>query len=399
MMWLQWLKKELDIPLTAERKTDLEAVFSESLYGFSVKMGIAILCFQAFMMASSFLRGGWLASPRRITYLLLYGNLFCLTALFLFVLIRLRNGAAGSVSWQINLSVFYSCFLCAWSCMITLLDQHTGTNVSVYSYVLMSVALFSLLRPWQSIALFSGAFCLLNGLANAQQHNPLFFREALNAHNLFINSLFVTLLSIIGSITLYRYRILNRRDRALIQEQYDQIRSINQQLNDLAMTDHLTGVGNRRFLNENLQQQAHELMGNPHTVTGMLLDIDYFKQYNDNHGHQAGDLCLIRIADVMRRFAQREGAFVARYGGEEFFLYLADCTDPLARAEALRREIVAQRLARSDLPGGCVTVSIGVDVEENWPAIGQDAFLRRCDQALYKAKNEGRNRVCLYQPQ
>lgn len=131
-------------------------------------------------------------------------------------------------------------------------------------------------------------------------------------------------------------------------------------------------------------------------VAGILLDIDFFKQYNDNYGHQKGDSCLKEISAIMHKFSEKEHGFLVRYGGEEFFLCIPDCDNALEKAEELRKEIILQHLVRDDMEIGCVTVSIGVDVETDLLPIGQDGFLRRCDKALYEAKNTGRNKVCIY---
>lgn len=380
-------------------KEVIELMFAEDMYPANVRMGCVILAFEALMITVSLVRAGSVAGIRSQIYFAMYVALFLITLGFLCLLVGLHRHKPESVSRQINLAFGYSIFLCAWSCIITLLDQHSGTNLNVYCYMFMAMAVFSMLRPCQSIVMFGSGFLALNGLAQVLQNNPVFFRAPLNTYSLLLNSLFVTLLTIIISITLYRYRIIKKHDRMLIERQYDKISEINQKLNDLAMTDQLTKVGNRRFLDEKMQELQREEGNREKTgiATGMMLDIDFFKQYNDNYGHQAGDVCLKKIAEIMRDFAEDEDGFVVRYGGEEFFLCLPSCQNPLEKAEELRQKIVDRKLVRGDLPWGHVTVSIGVDVEQDWTVIGQDGFLRRCDEALYDAKNTGRNKVCLYQ--
>lgn len=376
---------------------EIESVFESDIYAVLIKMGGVIMGFEAVMILSVLLRGGPWPSVRSHLYFGLYVSLFAVTTFFLLLLTYLHHKKPGTTAFQINLAFGYSVFLCVWSCILTLLDQASGTNLNVFSYILMAMAVFCMFRPWQSILLFGGGFLLLNSLAIIFRDSPVFFETPLNAYSLFVNGMFITILATITSITLYRYRVIKKHDRALIQSQYDQIRAINQQLNDLAMTDQLTGAGNRRFLEERMRHLQCQQGPEQGQAAGIMLDIDFFKQYNDHYGHQAGDTCLRELGDILHRFAQREGGFLVRYGGEEFFLCIPGCRNAAERAEALRAEIVARRLLRDDLPCGCVTVSIGADVEEDWRTIGQDEFLRRCDEALYEAKNSGRNRVCVYQ--
>lgn len=377
-------------------KAEVGAIFAEEMYATAVKMGVVVMVFEAMMMVSSLLQGGPGADLRRQLYFFLYLLLFVLTAIFMCALVYLHTKMPDRTEYQLNLSFAYAVCLCSWGCAITLLDQRSGTNITVYSYLLMATAVFCIIKPWQSLLVFVGSFALLNGAALLLDGNPIFFSAPLKIYSIFVNSFFTTILTIIIAITLYRYRVTKRHDQMVIQQQYDQIRVINQKLNDLVMTDQLTGVGNRRFLEERMQQLARPDGQGCAMVTGMMLDIDFFKQYNDHYGHQAGDHCLQALATVLQTFATQQDALVVRYGGEEFFLCLPGCHDALQKADALRKAILAQNLVRDDLPSGCVTVSIGVDVQQDWREMGQDAFLRRCDEALYDAKRAGRNTVRLY---
>lgn len=378
-------------------KSEIEGMFTEDMYSTHVKMGVVVMIFEVMMILSSLSQGGPGTNLRRQIYFDLYLALIIITAIFMILFIYFHHRRHEKVIYQINLSFFYALCLCTWACAITLLDQHSGPNITVYSYVLMAASVFCFIKPWQSLLLFGGSFILLNGFAIALNGNPLFFSSPLKSYNFIINSFFTTMLTIIFAITLYHYRITKKHDKMVIQQQMDQIQLINQKLNDLAKTDQLTGLGNRRFLEEKIQELKESNQLSDIEVTGMMIDIDSFKQYNDNYGHQAGDLCLSKIAEILHKFVEEENAFAIRYGGEEFFLCLPGCNQPLQKADALRQTIMNQNLVRDDMPAGCVTVSIGVDIQKSWSFQGQDEFLRRCDDALYEAKKAGRNTVKLFQ--
>lgn len=377
-------------------KSEIEAMFIEDMYNTHVGMGAVVMAFEGLMIFSSLLQGGPGTDLRRQIYFCLYLSLFIITSVLMGALIYLHRKKTEKIQLQINASFLYAICLCVWSCFVTLLDQRSGPNITVYSYVLMAVAVFCMVKPWQSLLLFGGSFVLLNSLAQLLNGNPVFFSAPLKTYNFMLNSFFTTILTIIFAITIYRYRVIKKHDRMVIQQQYDHIRMMNQQLNDLAMTDQLTGVGNRRFLDEHMQQLAQSSDKSRFSLTGMMLDIDFFKQYNDHYGHQAGDKCLQDLSQILQQFAQQHEAFVVRYGGEEFFLCLPGCTNAMQKADTLRKAIIDRNLVRSDQHSGCVTVSIGLSIEQDWRVLGQDGLLRHCDQALYEAKKAGRNTVRLY---
>jgi diguanylate cyclase (GGDEF)-like protein len=166
-----------------------------------------------------------------------------------------------------------------------------------------------------------------------------------------------------------------------------------EQLRNRALRDALTGLYNRRFLEEALAVEQRRALRRGISVGVLMLDIDHFKRFNDSHGHDAGDILLRGIGALLRR-AVREGDMPCRYGGEEFVVILpgADLAGSRQRAEALRTAIAQWQPERDGQPLGPVTVSIGVAAlplhGKEWPEV-----LKAADQALYASKHAGRNRV------
>lgn len=176
----------------------------------------------------------------------------------------------------------------------------------------------------------------------------------------------------------------------------EDLERLNETLFDLSIRDGLTGIYNHRYFQEFLTM---ELSRSPRFDNGfslMFLDIDHFKNYNDTHGHVDGDSVLCQFAHVLvGRFRKMD--LVARYGGEEFVVLLPDISSREAHrlAEELRQSIENYPFKGGYAqPGGKITVSIGV---ASFPENGSDAasLLRAVDGALYLAKNQGRNRVCV----
>jgi len=168
----------------------------------------------------------------------------------------------------------------------------------------------------------------------------------------------------------------------------------------LAGTDALTGIGNRRTFDTSIGHEWERSTRAGTPLALLLLDIDYFKRFNDTYGHVAGDDCLRRVAAAMRASATRPADVCARYGGEEFAAVLGE-TD-LRGALAVGEEMVAAvrrlAIAHQGCPNGIVTVSIGA--ASTLPAPGQTpgTLVAASDAALYRAKEEGRNRVVANPP-
>jgi diguanylate cyclase (GGDEF)-like protein len=169
----------------------------------------------------------------------------------------------------------------------------------------------------------------------------------------------------------------------------------NTRLTELSYRDALTGLGNRRRLIEGLEALAAECAQGAGAPTALVfLDVDHFKDFNDRHGHLAGDAALRTVADTLLRCAP-EGALVARHGGEEFACLLPR-TDAQAAAEVAGRMLRGVEAQAVPLPGGKasagVTISAGV-ASADLARTDTDSLLQDADAALYRAKRDGRNRV------
>ena len=163
----------------------------------------------------------------------------------------------------------------------------------------------------------------------------------------------------------------------------------------LAVTDSLTGLANRRALEERLEEELRRAQRYHHLLSVLMIDIDHFKQYNDTHGHPAGDLILQRIARLVRAQV-RETDSVARYGGEEFIVLLPETPQASALdvAEKIRAAIAATAFPQAETqPGGKLTISLGAATWLGQIADARD-LIRQADDALYRAKRAGRNCVC-----
>jgi len=185
--------------------------------------------------------------------------------------------------------------------------------------------------------------------------------------------------------------VLIARVRALllIKHQYDALKEQAEAMRWIAVTDSLTGVRSKRYLVDNGEDYIHNPAHSP--VWGVLIDIDHFKQINDSLGHITGDHVLAEMGEKLNE--SFSDSMVVRFGGEEFCLLVPNTNKAqmLERAELLRCEIAQLRPANVD-----VTVSIGMACSCDHPDVPLTRFLALADKALYSAKENGRNRVYLY---
>lgn len=183
----------------------------------------------------------------------------------------------------------------------------------------------------------------------------------------------------------------------LVTERTFALEESNRKLAALNITDALTGIANRRHLDDMMQLEWSRALRNQRPLALLMLDVDHFKSYNDFYGHQAGDTCLQKVAQILSGTVHRAGDTVARYGGEEFVILLPECGSEEAFAVA---EKVRQKIERTSLPHeksgtGIVSVSIGVHSMIPTETISSSDLIKTADEALYKAKSQGRNRVVL----
>ncbi|MCA1805616.1 MAG: diguanylate cyclase [Xanthomonadaceae bacterium] len=201
------------------------------------------------------------------------------------------------------------------------------------------------------------------------------------------------------------YLAQRERDEAYhaLREMQEQLREMNarlalsnRELHRLSSLDGLTGIANRRQFDEVLEREWQRSVRNDTPLSLMLLDIDYFKPFNDRYGHQAGDDCLRMVARTLDRVVQRPTDLVARYGGEEFVVVLPDTNQ--AGAEAVARELLKEVrdlgiIHEDSKVADYLTLSIGTTTRYSGQPGSATGLVAAADQALYLAKEHGRNRA------
>ena len=174
-----------------------------------------------------------------------------------------------------------------------------------------------------------------------------------------------------------------------LNEMLQQLKTSNKQLTKVTQTDALTGVGNRRYLDDRFPELIKQCQQHRSALGILVIDADHFKQINDEFGHLVGDECLKKLATVLRRFARRDLDVLVRYGGEEFVLLLPGVDGVNLRAVMNNLQQVLRKYMKH--PGGPVTASFGVALLGHGESV--ESWLARADNALYTAKETGRDRI------
>lgn len=175
-----------------------------------------------------------------------------------------------------------------------------------------------------------------------------------------------------------------------------EMKRMRDQLAELAVTDALTGLGNRRRLEQALNQEVGRLTRSAADLSVIMLDIDFFKQFNDTYGHTAGDRCITMVASALNRAVRRAADLTVRYGGEEFACVLPNTSheEAMAIAQNIRDRVSALAIPHENSKvAPYVTISIGVATATCSPNMDPVNWIMAADSQLYRAKAAGRNGV------
>ena len=203
------------------------------------------------------------------------------------------------------------------------------------------------------------------------------------------------LVFLIAVLAIFGLIVLSQLRQRMVMER--ELRHAHQAMRDMALTDSLTGLGNRRRLDSALLDEIRLAKRQRSSISLIMLDVDYFKRYNDRYGHAAGDDCLSAVGGAIQQAVKRPGDLAVRYGGEEFTVLLPNTDSAGAKqvAQDILEAIRSLSIEHSEHPLGKVTASAGIttsqpSIEEVSPA----TLLKSADAQLYSAKQRGRNRWC-----
>lgn len=358
-------------------------------------MSSAAVCIAMLVVVASFLllyRLQIFGRPYRM-YMLLAFLTISFSAAALPVCWRFLHRAEAPVPLVSRLEMVYAAFFLLIGIALALLPEMGVSPIVPLIAVTVLTGSVPILEPRRLAGLFTGACAVyLMGMILTRGVDG---GEVLL---LGIAAAFSVLSAFIGNAR-YTHFVREFYNQAIIEEKNRSLRELNEQLKLASLTDPLTGISNRRGLDEFTGNEWGKLRSEHRVVSMLMIDIDFFKQYNDMFGHIEGDRCLVQITRRIRELLRRWGGKLYRFGGEEFVVIFPDMTQEkaAAAAEEIRGAVEGLHLRNPYNGRDCdVTTSIGLAAAGEQDDTDFMDMLDQADKALYRAKRQGRNRVVSY---
>lgn len=275
-----------------------------------------------------------------------------------------------------------------WCAGISLLDQLSSGQVIVYTVAIICISVTPYFDPSTLLFVYLPIHILfLVLMPHFQKSSEILFGN-------YINSTTFLIMSWAISYMRYKKQVEDFNNKKIIQKQSDELKRMNKKLEELSQTDSLTGVFNRFMFDKTVKAEWNRCKRQFIPLSLIMIDIDFFKAFNDNYGHQLGDDCIRQVAGVLLAHTKRSSDIVSRYGGEEFAIILPymEKENALTLAEQIREMVEELAIPHEDSSiSEYVTISLGVNtvIPSNGSSI--EEFIRTTDKALYKAKKRRNN--------
>jgi diguanylate cyclase (GGDEF)-like protein len=361
---------------------------------------ITILCFEIFLLLLMLvIKKENIFDSTSSYYASMYSVMIIVASSFLLIYRKISD-INFSVKYKRRIIVGYTSFILYWSAAMSILDQITYGQILVYIIAIIAIAEFTCLEPVILFPMFLSCQVVFVVFL------PIFQGSTTKVYGNIVNSTIFVLLSLVIARMLYKSRVENFINRKTIEENNEALNEINRELQEanetlekLSITDALSDLNNRRKFDEAIALEWNRCKRHGVQLSILFIDIDYFKLYNDNYGHQSGDVCIKQIAKILKGSSRRASDFAARYGGEEFVVVLSHIgmDEAYEAAESIRKDVESLKIVHdySNI-SNYVTVSLGIYTCVPTKEISIDEFIGKADKALYMAKKNNRNQVYVY---
>jgi len=329
-----------------------------------------------------------------IYYGFMYIIMLVVMIAFLMIFTKLGANVSKNISYIRYTGIFFISFILIWCAGISLLDQLSSGQVIVYVVAVISIAITPFYNPVTLFIVYLTIHSLfLAAMPYFQKSTQLLLGNSINTTTFVIMSWAISCMR-------YKKQAEDFNNRKIILKKNAELRLINKQLQEankkleiMSMTDGLTGIINRLCFENIINDEWNRCKRYSIPLSLIMVDIDFFKEFNDKYGHQAGDRCIKLVADILTVYAKRSSDKVARYGGDEFVVLLphTEKENALNLAEQMRKGVEEKSVPHlsSDVSKH-VTISLGINTIIPSDESSIDEFIRNTDKALYMAK-ERRN--------
>ena len=360
----------------------------------------AFVCMEVAVLAVSLsFKKERMIRPPGSYYLTLYFVLLLAMLAFSLLFRRLEKSVQAHKTVIGVVGVVFSTFILCWCAGISVLDQMSSGQISVYIFAVLAIAVTPYFKPGVLLLMYlpvHTVFLVLLAEVSAPTRPP--FANCVNS---------TAFLMVAWMISTMRYQRLAEefKNRKLIEQKNSELvrvnlelQKANKKLRTLSRVDGLTGIFNRAMFDIAIRSEWDRCKRHLMPMTLLMIDVDFFKGYNDHYGHRAGDECIRKVAKVIASCARRDTDIVARYGGDEFAVILPYTEQEKAQLLAERiREGIGAREISYEFSGVSrfVTVSIGLFTGVPADDLSAGKFIEHADQALYDAKKH-HDRIAAY---
>jgi diguanylate cyclase (GGDEF)-like protein len=359
---------------------------------------IAFIVMEVIMITASLaIKGTRFMQKPNIYYAAMYILLIIVMVIFLLIFAKLQQDVPsyGKEIWLTG--IFFVGSILLWCAGISLLDQLSSGQIIVYTVAIIAVAVTPILEPLTLLLIYLAVQSLFLIFL------PYFHTSSHGLFGNYINSTTFIIISWAISLMRYKKQVDDFNNKKLIQEKNHELEYVNkelakanQKLEKLSQTDGLTGIFNRFAFDRLIREEWDRCRRYSIPLSLIMIDVDFFKAFNDNYGHQAGDDCLRKVSEVLSCCARRSSDIVARYGGEEFAIILPYMkkVSLLEFGEKLRKGIEQLSIPHMySQVSEHVTISLGAYSIIPSDALSIEEFIEVADKALYEAKIKRNNIV------
>jgi len=344
------------------------------------------------------------------SYLIMYLLMILINSLYLLYISKskdLKGKSIGQLRKLENGLVVYITVIMTWGSIVSLMDQKLYGQLMVFMVNMISCSVLYFLDNKKIIISYAcSVVIILMGLPFFQSSSDVLIGHYVNLGVFIFISWLASRIIFLSYYSDFKSKRMLQKTNILLERQIEQnsvinleLAAANFQLNELALLDELTGIPNRRSFRNHIDIAFERYVNETSILSIIMVDVDYFKQFNDTYGHNEGDRVLIAVANQINSVVRHNMDFVARWGGEEF-VYAAFNTNAVEIekiAETIRRKVLNLKIPHGFSKNwGYISVSIGTCTIDVRGKLDVGKGIERADKALYLAKTSGRNCVKVY---